>query len=105
MLAVLIAPERKPIEESNLNVQRRRPPHADGGNQALLILLWGEWVYQRLIINVINDQAGVVLRRRHVIQTLGRIGQLSDQWDPPDSFYALVEHFPRLAISPLSHKA
>lgn len=47
--------------------------------EALLILLWGEWVYQRLIINVINHQAGVVLRRRHVIQTLVHIGQLSDQ--------------------------
>ena len=36
--------------------------------EALLILLWGEGVYQRLIINVINHQAGVVLRRRHVIR-------------------------------------
>ncbi len=32
IVSVLIAPERKPIEESKLNVQRRRPPHADGGN-------------------------------------------------------------------------
>ncbi len=32
LLAVLIAPERKPIEESKLNVSGDRPPHADGGN-------------------------------------------------------------------------
>ncbi|STF44438.1 Uncharacterised protein [Escherichia coli] len=42
--------------------------------EALLILLWGQWGYQRLIINVINHQPGVVLRRRHVIQTLVHVG-------------------------------
>ena len=47
--------------------------------EALLILLWGQWGYQRLIINVINHQPGVVLRRRHVIQTLVHVGQLSDK--------------------------
>ena len=47
--------------------------------EALLIFLWGQWGYQRLIINVINHQPGVVLRRRHVIQTLVHVGQLSDK--------------------------
>ncbi len=49
------------------------------------------------IINVINHQPGVVLRRRHVIQTLIHVGQLSDQCRiVRKPFMRLFEHFPRL---------
>lgn len=65
--------------------------------EALLILFWGQWGYQRLIINVINHQPGVVLRRRHVIQTLVHVGQLSDQCRiVRKPFMRRFEHFPRL---------